>query len=130
MIKSDIPIVIVWFKRDLRLEDNEAINSAIASNKLVLLLYVIENSLIQNDHFSVRHLNFIKQSLVDLNQRLAKFNTEILAVSGEVQLIFEKLSKQFLIKKVYSHYETGIDITYKRDKKIAKWFIENTLLFH
>ena len=101
MIKSDIPIVIVWFKRDLRLEDNEAINSAIASNKLVLLLYVIENSLIQNDHFSVRHLNFIKQSLVDLNQRLAKFNTEILAVSGEVQLIFEKLSKQFLIKKVY-----------------------------
>ena len=130
MIKSDIPIVIVWFKRDLRLEDNEAINSAIASNKLVLLLYVIENSLIQNDHFSVRHLNFIKQSLVDLNQRLAKFNTEILAVSGEVQLIFEKLSKQFLIKKVYSHYETGIDITYKRDKKIAKWFIENKITWH
>ena len=130
MIKSNIPIVIVWFKRDLRLEDNEAINSAIASNKLVLLLYVIENSLIQNDHFSIRHLNFIKQSLVDLNQRLAKFNTEILAVSGEVQLIFEKLSKQFLIKKVYSHYETGIDITYKRDKKIAKWFIENKITWH
>ena len=130
MIKSNIPIVIVWFKRDLRLEDNEAINSAIASNKLVLLLYVIENSLIQNDHFSVRHLNFIKQSLVDLNQRLAKFNTEILAVSGEVQLIFEKLNKQFLIKKVYSHYETGIDITYKRDKKIAKWFIENKITWH
>ena len=77
MIQSNIPIVIVWFKRDLRLEDNEAINSAIASNKLVLLLYVFENSLIQNDHFSKRHLNFIKQSLADLNQRLAKFNTEI-----------------------------------------------------
>ena len=38
MIQSNIPIVIVWFKRDLRLEDNEAINSAIASNKLVLLI--------------------------------------------------------------------------------------------
>ena len=97
MIKSNIPIVIVWFKRDLRLEDNEAINSAIASNKLVLLLYIIENSLIQNDHFSIRHLNFIKQSLVDLNQRLAKFNTEILTVSGEVQLIFEKLLSNFLV---------------------------------
>ena len=130
MIKSNKPIVIVWFKRDLRLEDNEAINSAIASNKLVLLLYIIENSLIQNDHFSIRHLNFIRQSLVDLNQRLAKFNTEILAVSGEVQLIFEKLSKQFFIKKVYSHYETGIDITYKRDKKIAKWFVENKITWH
>ena len=50
MTNSKIPIVIVWFKRDLRLEDNVAINSAIANNKLVLLLYVIENSLIQNNH--------------------------------------------------------------------------------
>ena len=53
-----------------------------------------------------------------------------MAVSGEVQLIFEKLSKQFLIKKVYSHYETGIDITYKRDKKMAKWFVENKIRWY
>ena len=130
MTNSKIPIVIVWFKRDLRLEDNEAINSAIANNKLVLLLYVIENSLIQNNHFSKRHLNFIKQSLEDLNQRLAKFNTEILTVCGEVQSNFEKLSKYFLIEKVYSHYETGIDITYKRDKKMAKWFVENKIRWY
>ena len=130
MINSNIPIVIVWFKRDLHLEDNEAINSAIANNKLVLLLYVIENSLIQNNHFSKRHLNFIKQSLEDLNQRLAKFNTEILTVCGEVQSNFEKLSKHFLIKKVYSHYETGIDLTYKRDKKMAKWFVENKIRWY
>ena len=45
MIQSNIPIEIFWYKRDLRLEDNDAINSTIASNKLVLLLYIIENSL-------------------------------------------------------------------------------------
>jgi len=130
MINTNKPVVIVWFKRDLRLEDNEAINSALANNKLVLLLYVFENSLIQNNHFSKRHLNFIKQSLEDLNQRLAKFNTEILTVCGEVQSNFEKLSKYFSIKKVYSHYETGIDITYKRDKKMAKWFAENKIRWY
>ena len=78
----------------MRLEDNEAINSAIASNKLVLLLYVIENSLIQNDHFSVRHL-ILSNNLLWTKPKIAKFNTEILAVSGEVQLILKNLVNNF-----------------------------------
>jgi deoxyribodipyrimidine photo-lyase len=33
-------IHIVWFKRDLRLQDNEAIQNALKANKRVLFLYV------------------------------------------------------------------------------------------
>ena len=36
------PISIVWLKRDLRLEDHEALCSALNSNNKVLLLYVAE----------------------------------------------------------------------------------------
>ena len=59
MITKNIPTAVVWLKRDLRLQDHEALSSALSINKMVLLLYVAENSLISNSHFSNRHLNFI-----------------------------------------------------------------------
>lgn len=39
-------INVVWFKRDLRLQDNEAIYNALLAKKPILFLYVFENSLI------------------------------------------------------------------------------------
>jgi len=127
MITKNIPTAVVWLKRDLRLQDHEALSSALSSNKMVLLLYVAENSLISNDHFSNRHLNFIKQSLKDMNSRLNSYNSEILSVSGEMLETMEILSREFSIKEVYSHYETGINLTYKRDRFLKKWLINNNI---
>ncbi len=114
-------IAIVWLKRDLRLQDHQALTEALLNHKAVLLLYVAENSLITEKHFSSRHLNFIKESLKDMNQKLEFFNTEVLAVEGEVIPILERLKKLFEIEALYSHYETGIALTYKRDIKVLKW---------
>ena len=75
---------IVWFKRDLRLQDNEAIYNAIATDSPTLLLYVFENSLKEDKHYSQRHWNFIKQSIVDLNTQLKLYGTKVLCVSSEV----------------------------------------------
>ena len=127
MITKNIPTAVVWLKRDLRLQDHEALSSALSSNKMVILLYVAENSLISNDHFSYRHLNFIKQSLVDMNSRLNFYNSEILSVSGEMLETMEILIKEFSIKEVYSHYETGINLTYNRDRFLKKWFVNNNI---
>ena len=127
MITKNIPTAVVWLKRDLRLQDHEALSSALSSNKMVLLLYVAENSLISNDHFSNRHLNFIKQSLKEMNSRLNSYNSEILSVSGEMLETMEILSREFSIKEVYSHYETGINLTYYRDRFLKKWLIKNNI---
>ena len=65
-MNTDKPLLqIVWLKRDLRLEDNEAINNALNTNESVLLLYVFEELLLNDTHYSERHWNFIKQSLLD-----------------------------------------------------------------
>jgi deoxyribodipyrimidine photo-lyase len=84
-------INIVWFKRDLRLQDNEAIFNAIQSKTPTLLLYVFENSLQNDGHYSERHWDFIKQSILDINQQLLPYKTKILSVSGEVISIINSL---------------------------------------
>lgn len=109
-------ISIVWLKRDLRLQDNEAIASALKSDTKVLLLYIFEDIILTDAHYSKRHFDFIKQSLNDLNSRLKHINSKVLIVEGEVLSVFEKLREKFAISSVFSHQETGIEITFDRDK--------------
>ncbi len=118
---------VVWFKRDLRLEDNEAIFKAISSGKPTLLLYVFEKSLKEDNHYSERHWNFIKQSLIDLNHELTAYNTKVLAVSSEVIQVFSTLQQFWKIDTVFSHQETGIRKTYDRDK-VFRIFCKNNLI--
>ena len=120
-------IHIVWFKRDLRLQDNEAIQNALKANKRVLFLYVFENSLIEDPHYDKRHWNFIKESLVNLNADLKKYNTKILCVQTEVVSAFNQLFDSYFINTVFSHQETGLLTTYNRDKEFTRYCRNNSI---
>lgn len=120
-------INIVWFKRDLRLHDNEALYNAMQSNLPIVLLYVFEKSLRNDTHYSSRHWNFIKQSIVCLNEQLKPYNTEVLAVEGEVIQVINTILENYSIKRVFSHQETGIRITYERDKAFRRFCKNNQI---
>ena len=120
-------INVVWFKRDLRLQDNEAIFNATKTGIPTLLLYVFEKSLENDSHYSQRHWNFIKQSLVDINIQLEQSNTQVLAVSSEVLQVFNILEETYKIETVYSHQETGLKITYERDKTFKRFCKNNQI---
>ncbi|WP_435415614.1 deoxyribodipyrimidine photo-lyase/cryptochrome family protein [Polaribacter aestuariivivens] len=120
-------INVVWFKRDLRIQDNEAIYNALTSKKRVLFIYVFEKSLQDDIHYSERHWNFIKQSLVDLNEDLKKYDSEILCVSSEINTTFNQLLNTYKINTVYSHQETGLLLTYNRDKDFARFCRNNSI---
>lgn len=114
-------INIFWFKRDLRLLDNEGLQNAIVENTPLLLLYIFEPSLEKNPHYHERHQNFIKQSLVALNNELVAYNTKVHCVKGEVTTVLEQLSEKWHIKSLFSMQETGLNCTYKRDKEVKAW---------
>ena len=120
-------INVVWLKRDLRLYDNEAIYNVLQTNKRTLLLYVFENSLMNDPHYSERHWNFIKQSLVDINEDLKTYNTKVFTVTSEVISVFNQLQNYFKIDTIFSHQETGLLITYNRDKDFARYCKNNNI---
>ena len=78
------PIHIVWFKRDLRLEDHEPLQRALAQKEPVLCLFVFEQLLIEDSHYSQRHWDFIKESIRDLNSALKAYETKILAINSDI----------------------------------------------
>ena len=120
-------IEVVWLKRDLRLDDNEAISNALASGNRVLFVYIFEDSLRNDRHYDERHWIFIKQSIENINDRLKKHNTQVLAVHSEVIPFFNQLQNFFQIDHVYSHQETGLLITYNRDKYFKRYCNNNSI---
>jgi deoxyribodipyrimidine photo-lyase len=120
-------IQIIWLKRDLRLHDNEAVFNALATNKRVLFLYAFENTLINDPHYNDRHWNFIKQSLEDINEDLKKYNTKVFVINAEINSAFNQLQNYFRIENVYSHQETGLLITYNRDKDFTRYCRNNSI---
>jgi deoxyribodipyrimidine photo-lyase len=123
-------INVVWLKRDLRLEDNEAICNALASGERTLLLYAFEKMLMEDNHYSERHWNFIKESIRDLNERLKPYNSKILAVESDIISTINQLMELYTIKDIYSHQETGILVTYNRDKSFKRFCKNNLIVWH
>ncbi len=123
-------IHIVWLKRDLRLEDNEAIVNALNSEKRVLLIYLFEYLLLNDPHYSQRHWDFIKQSLLDLNEQLEPYNSKVLIIKSDIIAAINQLLTRFQIKDIYSHQETGILVTYNRDKSFKRFCRNNLITWH
>ena len=129
MISDMEPIHIVWLKRDLRLEDHSPLRHALLSNRRVLIIYVFEDILIEDPHYSSRHFDFIKQSIVDLNDQLKHHNSMVLSSKGGIIKVLESISKKYRIEKILAHQETGVMPTYKRDLELIQWCKERHIYF-
>jgi deoxyribodipyrimidine photo-lyase len=123
-------INIVWFKRDLRLQDNEALWQAQQVNLPVLLVYCFEPSIMKYDDSDTRHWRFVFESIQDLQQQLQPFGTEINIFHAEALTVFEELATRYTIKNVFSHQETGNHLTFQRDKQVSRFLHANEIYWH
>ena len=121
------PINIFWFKRDLRLLDNEPLNNAVSQKEKLLLIYCFEPSLKKNKHYSTKHWNFIKESINDLNIYLKNIDTHIHTYNKEITDVLKEIQEKFIVKKIFSHNETGLNVTFERDILLKEFCQNNSI---
>ncbi len=121
------PINVVWFKRDLRLRDHEPLLLAQKSGLPTLLIYIFEPSVMAAPQYDVRHWRFVQQSLVDMNRQLQPFGASVVSFHSEVVSVLENLVAQFQIQTIFSYRETGLKITYDRDKAVTSFCAANQI---
>ena len=114
-------ISVVWLKRDLRLSDHAPLVAAIAEGFPILLLYCFEPSLLAAPQSSDRHWRFVCESLTDMQKQLLPWQGNLLVARGEVKEVFQQLHEIHAVQAVYSHQETGIALTYARDRDLAAY---------
>lgn len=120
---------IVWFKRDLRLGDHAPLKVALEDGLPVILVYCFEPELIASPKHDLRHWRFVWQSLMDLTAQLEPLQAKLHILYVDPVPLFQKLSQSYRIKTVLSHQETGIQLTYQRDKRVATFFKANGILW-
>ena len=94
---------IMWFRYDLRIEDNEALFAAL-NNQVCLPIFILDVGYLKLETTSQFHLNFLKDSLKNLDYNLKKkFNTKLNLYQGKTIEILDNLIGKFKINNIYSN---------------------------
>ncbi len=120
-------IVIVWFKRDLRFTDHEALYCAQQQQLPILLLYCFEPTVMNYADSDVRHWRFVYQSLQEMQFKLVDLKAALYIFHEEAIHVFKNIAQQYHIKNVFSHQEIGNKITYDRDLAVKQFCVENSI---
>jgi len=113
-------INILWFKKDLRINDNEALFESLKDYD-ILPIYIFEIDIWNQKTHSKRQWQFCKESVLDLRNSLKKLGQPLIIRTGSVIKSFEEINAIFNIKGIYSHQETGDWMSYKRDQEVKSW---------
>lgn len=122
-------VQLVWFKRDLRVADHAPLAAAAAAGP-VLPVYVIEPGYWQQPDTAARHWAFIRESLVELDQRLVELGLALQILEGELPAVFARLHAEHGIAAIHTHEETGNAWTYARDRAVATWCRQTGVALH
>ena len=113
---------VVWFKRDLRIEDHAPLRDAADSGEPVLCLYVFEPEVLEAETFDGSHFKFVRECLGELKLELQGLGGDLCVRVGRVVQILDEIHETHgPITTLRSHEETGEMVTYERDRLVAAW---------
>jgi deoxyribodipyrimidine photo-lyase len=92
---------VFWFRRDLRLEDNTALNLALSSGLPVLTLFIFDENILGELSTDDARVNFIYERLLSINKELKKHGSSVKIFIGEPVSVWGKIITQFDMANVY-----------------------------
>jgi deoxyribodipyrimidine photo-lyase len=111
-------VQVVWFKRDLRIEDHAPLVEALAAGP-ALLIRIDEPELWRQPDASGRQRAFLEAAADDLAARIAARGGMLLRLRGDAVEALRLIHAAVGIDALWSHMETGNAFTFARDRRVA-----------
>lgn len=130
MTVKETPIVIFWFRRDLRIEDNHGLYQALKSENQVLPLFIFDTNILQQlDNKTDKRVDLIWQILNKLNNIFIEFGSSLRIEYGKPKEVFMKLMTEKNLKGVYANtdYEP---YAFARDREVSELLKSKNIPFH
>jgi len=124
-----VPLQVVWFKRDLRVQDHRPLAAAARSGP-VLPLYIAEPGLWAQPDASARQWAFATECLHELDDALARLGHPLCIRVGDAVPVLEDIHARQGIAALWSHEETGNGWTFARDRAVAAWARQSGVPWH
>ena len=84
---------IHWFRKGLRLHDNPSLRAALESSNQTVPLFIIDPHFQNPDYVGVNRMNFLMETLKDLDSSLQKKGLRMIVAKGKPEEVFPKLIK-------------------------------------
>ena len=118
---------ILWFRYDLRVEENESFNEALRDGN-TLPIFIFDENFFQLETSSSFHLSFTIESLKDLkNIFKEKYNTKLNIYYGDTLDILKYLSNKYKVSEIYSTHHFKNKYLRDMDIKIKSLCDENNI---
>ena len=110
-------INIFWFRRDLRLNDNTALDKSLKSDLPVLPVFIFDNNIIEELPRDDPRISFIYNQLSIINKELLNWGSSLYVLKGDPEKTWNELIASFDIHSVYTNkdYEP---YAIRRDKTV------------
>ena len=100
---------LVWFKTNLRVDDNRPLIEAITHNDEVIPVYVFDSNMFKQTEYGTKkmglfRLKFLLECLEELNQELKAKGSQLLVIQGETKTAISKLVQKYSIQEVYAEF--------------------------
>jgi len=120
---------IFWFRRDLRLTDNTALNAALKSGAKVLPIFIFDRNILDDLEKNDARVSFIHETLEGLNDQLKKYNSSIQCFYGTPLEIWKSILNTHDISDVFINkdYEP---YAINRDLEVEKLLSEHQVQLH
>ncbi len=121
-IDTQEELILFWFRRDIRLDDNHGLYEALNQGKAVLALFIFDDDILSKlENKSDARVEFILQTLKALNDKLLLVGSSLLVLKGNPFEIHSSLVKQLNIHGLYANrdYEP---YALERDKQIFELY--------
>jgi deoxyribodipyrimidine photo-lyase len=101
---------VVWFRNNLRTQDNSSLKKAIDNHDTVIALYVFDPKLFKKDKFGFKktekyRAQFLIETIADLKENLAKLNITLLTYFEDPKVVFQNICTNFKIDAIYTQKE-------------------------
>lgn len=135
--------ILIWFRNDLRIHDNEMLTEAIARAENVLPVYCVDPRYFGKTSYGTQksgylRTKFLLQSIASLKNGLQNLGGNLLIQIGKPEDVLPGLCRQYKVSEVYHHREVAeeetlisglVETSLWKEKINLKHFIGHTL-FH
>ncbi|MDB5022331.1 MAG: family cryptochrome [Mucilaginibacter sp.] len=125
--------ILVWFRNDLRVHDNEILFEAIRKADKVLPVYCFDPFYFKTTELGLSktgniRARFLLESVADLRHNLQKLGGDLIVRTGNPADIIPQLAQQYQASEVYHHREVAFEETkISEDVETALWKIKLNL---
>lgn len=124
------PIVVFWFRRDLRLEDNVALYRALSGEFPVLPIFIFDPSILdQFEKGQNAQVEFILDEIESLRATLKAFGSTIKIYCDKPLVVFKKLCDSYNLRGVYANEDYELS-SMRRDAEVSDFLATQNIPFH